>query len=83
MVIEWFDSLRRPPVSFGIMDEQGGMFFVIAHSFRVDRRGRLVFWERRGLFRRLKSVVEAGKWERVLEGISMDDFKGDEHGNHS
>lgn len=66
---------ERALVSYGVTDETGGMFFVEAHRFTMDGDGRLLFWERGWLFRRVIAVVEAGKWQRVLEGISLEDFE--------
>lgn len=58
------------PRSYGIKDDAGLMFFVEARRFDIDD-GRLLFW--RG--RRLVAVVDAGKWQRVLEGVALGDFE--------
>jgi len=69
-VTDWL-SRKRALISFGITDETGGMFFIEAHNFTLDSDGRLLFWKGR----RVISVIEAGKWQRILEGISLEDFK--------
>lgn len=66
---------ERTLVSYGVTDETGGMFFVEAHRFTMDGGGRLLFWKRGWLSRRVIAVVEAGKWQRVLKGISLEDFE--------
>jgi hypothetical protein len=67
---------KLAPISFGIVSDTGHHFFVVAHDFKVDCKGRLVLWLRRWLvLRRVVSVVEAGKWERILRGITWDDVK--------
>lgn len=69
---------QRELVSYGVKDEQGEMFFVEAHGFDVDRKGRLKFWKHGKLFKRTVSVVQADEWKRVLEGVSLEDFRGKE-----
>jgi hypothetical protein len=68
---------RRDPVSYGVKDGRGEMFFVEAHGFDVDRKGRLRFWKKGWLFKRLISVVQADEWKRILEGVSLEDFRGE------
>ena len=67
------DLMQRANKSYGITDNAGGMFFVKAHSLTIDGDGRLIFW--RGFPKRVYSVVESGEWKRVLEGITLEDFK--------
>ncbi len=60
-------------VSFGVMNDQGEMYFVRADRVEMDGAGRLAF--RAGTDGEIVAAVAAGKWERVLKGISMDDVK--------
>lgn len=59
------------PTSFGIVDNRGEMYFVLADRLTVTKSGRLLFW-RRGT---VCAAVAQDKWERVLKGISLDDVK--------
>ena len=66
---------RLAPTSFGIVGDEGHHFFVIAHDFKIDRAGRLVLWQRHWLIlRRVVSVVGAGKWARILRGVTWEDI---------
>ncbi|MGD8499547.1 MAG: hypothetical protein PVJ86_02805 [Phycisphaerales bacterium] len=73
-LIELFAEIKEAaaPVSFGITDENGAIFFVRAHRFTIDDDGRLLFWM---IGSHLKAAVDADKWQRVLEGITLEDFK--------
>jgi len=59
------------PASFGIVDNQGEMYFTLADRLTVTKSGRLLFW-RHGT---VCAAVAEDKWERVLKGISLDDVK--------
>ena len=56
--------------SYGIKDSEGAVFFVEARSVNV-KDGRLLFKTRW----RLVAAVDTGKWERVLEGLALEDFE--------
>jgi hypothetical protein len=71
---ERFIGLRKrlaAPASFGIVDERGEMYFVLADRLMVTKSGRLLFWRGGGIC----AAVAEDKWERVLKGISLDDVK--------
>ena len=74
---ERFTDLRErrgklfAPASFGVVDNQGEMYFVLADRLTVTRSGRLLFW-RRGV---ICAAVAEDKWERVLKGIALDDME--------
>lgn len=59
------------PASFGVIDNRGEMYFVLADSLTVTKSGRLLF-RRHGA---LCAAVADGKWERVLKGIALDDME--------
>lgn len=59
------------PASFGVMDNRGEMYFILADSLTVAKSGRLLF-RRRGA---LCAAVAEDKWERVLKGIALDDME--------
>lgn len=59
------------PTSFGVVDNRGEMYFVLADSLTVTKSGRLLF-RRRGA---LCAAVAEGKWERVLKGIALNDME--------
>lgn len=72
-------------VSHGIYAADGSMFFVVADGFDVDGEGRLIFWQKvRGRCRTV-AAVDAGRWTRVLRGVSLEDFqeRGEDDGDHS
>jgi len=63
---------RFAPVSHGVLDDRGEVFFFDAHGFYV-REGRLVFWCRCWIppgFCRTTGIVEAGKWVSVIRGAT-------------
>lgn len=72
--IDWLTQ-KRAPFSYGVTDDRDGEFIVEAHKFSLDADGRLLFWKRGWLFQRVVSVVEAGKWQRVQEGIRLEDLE--------
>ncbi len=59
------------PTSFGVVDNRGEMYFVLAGSFTVTKSGRLLF---RRWFTLCAAVAE-DKWERVLKGIALGDME--------
>jgi len=59
-----------PLRSYGVKDDMGTVFFIEARSVSV-KNGRLLFKSRW----RLVAAVDAGKWQRVLEGLSLEDFE--------
>ncbi len=61
------------PTSFGIIDNRGEMYFVLADSFTVTKSGRLQFWRRGAMC----AAVAEGEWKRVLKGIALDDMTED------
>jgi hypothetical protein len=65
--------IERANRSYGIEDNTGEMSFVEAHSLTIDDNGRLVFWC--GFPKRIHAIIESGEWKRVLEGITLEDFK--------
>lgn len=60
---------RARPVSFCVISASDSMWFVDAHKFEVDRKGRLRFecWGRE------VAVANAGEWKRVVRGLSFED----------
>ncbi|MBW2637988.1 MAG: hypothetical protein JRC86_10800 [Deltaproteobacteria bacterium] len=60
------------PNSYGIKDGTGAMFFLEARRVRVDRAGRLIFSSLAGY---VVAIVDADKWERVLKGVTLEDFE--------
>jgi len=74
---ERFTDLRErlinlfAPTSFGIVDNRGEMYFVLADSLTVTKSGRLLFWRHSTVC----AAVAEDQWQRVLKGISLDDVK--------
>jgi hypothetical protein len=63
-----------PRESFGIMDIDGNTWFVEAARCKL-RRGDLIF--EIGL-RTIVAVAAQGTWQRVMRGISLEDFESKE-----
>ena len=61
--------------SFGVMDSQGGTYFVQANRVGMDEAGRLIFRAGAGIDGTIVAVVAAGEWKRILKGITLDDVK--------
>lgn len=59
------------PISFGVIDDRGEMYFIPADNLVVTKSGRLLFY-RRGV---ICAAVAEGKWERALKGITLDDME--------
>lgn len=59
------------PASFGVVDDRGEMFFVLADRLTVTKSSRLLFWRHGALC----AAVAEDKWERVLKGITLDDME--------
>jgi hypothetical protein len=58
--------------SFGIEHPDGAVTFCEAQNFRIDRDGRLVFYNWFGLVR--VATYNAGQWVRVLRGLAPEDL---------
>ena len=59
------------PDSFAIERRDGSTAFVVAHNFKIDFDGRLVF--RRWFWN--VAAYNAGEWLRVMRGLTPDDLK--------
>jgi len=75
VLVCWFLLILRKRLneeirSYGVTHD-AGEFFVEAHRFSLDRDGRLLFWKHG----RLIAAVETGKWQRVREGLTLEDFE--------
>ena len=69
-IARWITGLFAPD-SFGIIDNQGEMYFVVADRLTVSKSGRLLFWRRGAIC----AVVANDQWQRALKGITLDDIK--------
>lgn len=58
--------------SYAITSSDGHTFFIQADRAHVDRHGRLLF---RRWYGRVVGGVDAGKWDRFIEGLTFEDVQ--------
>jgi len=64
--------MRRNTLSFGVMALDGGTWFIDANrcELRGDTIVFLIGWKA------VVAVAPGGTWQRVMRGISLEDFEG-------
>ena len=65
--------LKKDTESFGVMDTQGGTWFVNANRCKL-RGDTVVFLTGRMIV----AIATSGTWQRVVRGLTLEDFEGGE-----